>query len=91
MHVSAAGSPCQRHKALATDCWITEQEQLLNHLELYCMRHIFVSFSAAVDEKITEARGFAVHVPEKILFAMFSSAMLNTSRSWPLCLCSVHM
>lgn len=54
------------------------------------MGRIFLSFSAAIDEKITEARGFAVHVPQKTLSAMFSSAMLNTEYSWPLCLCSVH-
>lgn len=89
--VPAAENRCQRCEALVTDCWRTEQEQLLNYLELYCIGHIFVSFSTAVDEKITEARGFAVRVPGKILLAMFSSALLNTECSWLLCSCSVHM
>lgn len=83
--VPAAESPCQRWEALVTDCWRTEQEPLLNYLELYCIGRIFVSFSVAVDEKITEARGFAVYVPGKILFATFSFALLNTECSWLLC------
>lgn len=49
----------------------------MNCLELCFMGHIFMSCPAAIDERITEARGFVARVPEKILFDVSSSVMLN--------------
>lgn len=43
----------------------------MNCLELCCVGRGFVSFPAAGDEKIAEARGFAVRVPEEMPFAVF--------------------